>query len=369
MNGVPILESLGEINPNWLSRVLSAQPDIGECQVVDLTRQDLNQGAGFVSQLVRVRMHYEDKPKAAPGSVIIKMAPSDAGTKEFGKLLGLFQREAAFYKYLATNNPCNPPRPYHIDMADSGDSFTFVIEDLGSHDQEKILDGCTPADAHAVLAALGKLHAKYWNSAGLEAHDWIPNPSTMAPALTAIAGGTVPGFLDRFGEHMGPELRASLEEALGVYGEMIEFAAKAPNQTLCHTDTHLGNILFQAGQPRFFDWQAIMIQSYSYDVAYFLNGNLATEVRRSHLEALLDSYFEALCAGGVRDLSREDVTASYHREAAGQLVTIPMIAGAFLTNDEKGHDMAAAWLPRFFSALEDSDAPKQLHDMLAEARA
>ena len=95
----------------------------------------------------------------------------------------------------------------------------------------------------------------------------------MAPALVGMANQVIPGFLDRFGDGMSVELRSALNEARGAYGELIELAAKNPNQTLCHTDTHLGNIVFQGRKPRFLDWQAFMIQSFSYDLAYFLNGN------------------------------------------------------------------------------------------------
>ena len=45
MNDIPILDDPGAINPNWLTKVLAAQPDIGPCQVIDMTREDLNQGA------------------------------------------------------------------------------------------------------------------------------------------------------------------------------------------------------------------------------------------------------------------------------------------------------------------------------------
>ena len=369
MSDIPILDDPGAINPNWLTKVLAAQPNIDPCQVIDMTREDLNQGAGFVSQLVRVRMHYDERAEGAPLSVIIKMAPKNAETREFGKLLGLFQREVAFYKHFAEGNPCNPPRAYLAEISDSADTFTMVIEDLGPHDQEYILDGCTAVEAHAVMTVLGRQHAQYWKGKNLEGHDWIPNLAMMAPALTALASGAVPKFLDQYGERMPQELRQALDLALPAFGEMLDYAVKDPNQTLCHMDSHLGNIQFQDGQPRFIDWQGFAMQTYSYDVSYFLNGNLTNELRRQNLDALLDSYHEALTKGGVDDIGRNDVTDAYHRQSAGQLVTVPLIMGAFVGNDERGRMTANAMLPRFFAAMEDSDAPKQLAELLAEARA
>ena len=134
-------------------------------------------------------------------------------------------------------------------------------------------DGATAEEAHAIMTALGGLHAKYWQRKNLDGHDWIPNSAVMAPALVGMANQVIPGFLERFGDGMPVELRSALDEARGAYGELIDIAAKNPNQSLCHMDTHLGNILFQNCKPRFLDWQAFMIQSFSYDIAYFLNGN------------------------------------------------------------------------------------------------
>ena len=367
MTNIPILDDIMEISPGWISKILNARSEFSDCQVIDLTRENLNQDAGFVSQLVRLRLRYDEKPPSAPSSIIVKLAPKDAATKEFGIALALFQREVGFYRHFAQDNPCNPPRPYHADISDNADAFNIVIEDLGAHDPEIMLEGATAEEAHMVLTALGGLHAKYWKRENLGSHDWIPDSAMMAPALVGMANQVIPGFLDRFGDGMSVELRSALDEARGAYGELIELAAKNPNQTLCHTDTHLGNIVFQAGKPRFLDWQAFMIQSFSYDLAYFLNGNLMPSIRRKNQEALLDTYFEALNQGGVSDVSRDEVTLAYNREAAGQLVTIPLIAGAFLTDDERGHTLAAAWLPRFYAAMEDSDAPKQLADLLADA--
>ncbi|SVE55688.1 uncharacterized protein METZ01_LOCUS508542, partial [marine metagenome] len=43
MTDIPILNDIVEINPGWVSKVLNTQPDISDCQVIDLTREDLNQ--------------------------------------------------------------------------------------------------------------------------------------------------------------------------------------------------------------------------------------------------------------------------------------------------------------------------------------
>ncbi len=41
-------------------------------------------------------------------------------------------------------------------------------------------------------------------------------------------------------------------------------------QTLCHGDTHLGNLFFEGSSPGFLDWQAVMMGPGIRDVSYFL---------------------------------------------------------------------------------------------------
>ena len=369
MSELAIPQDMDQVTPDWLSAVLSANADIGRCRVRAREIEDLNVEAGFVSNLARATLDYDDKPDEAPASVVVKLAPENEMARGFGKQLGLFQREVAFYSFFAADNPANPPRPYHAAIDDDGDAFAIVIEDLGVHDYGKFFDGASIAEAEAVMACLGRLHSRYWEGRNLEGHDWVPDLAQMTPMLVAMTAQAVPTFVERFGDHMPGFLRDGLGDAVAVYGEILNSITDTPNQTLCHVDTHLGNIQFQDGRARFLDWQAFMTNVHIYDVAYFLNGNLAIEDRRANLDRLLACYHRALSEEGIAQISLDDVVQAYHRQAAGQWVTIPLIAGAFLSNDERGEIMADAWLPRFFSAMEDSDAPARLNDWLAEVRA
>ncbi len=56
MTNIPILDDIMEISPGLISKILNARSEFSDCQVIDLTRENLNQDAGFVSQLVRLRL-------------------------------------------------------------------------------------------------------------------------------------------------------------------------------------------------------------------------------------------------------------------------------------------------------------------------
>ncbi len=352
---------LAEIDPAWLRSALSdGATEAGE--IVGLRMENLNEEMGFVSQMARLVIDYAGDPDAGPASVVAKLAPTDPAALGYGKQLGLFQKEVAFYQYFATDCPANPPHCYHAAIDDAAEHFVLLIEDLGVHDGTLLETGASLDQAKTVVATLGRLHGRHWHGRGLDGHDWIPRLDQIAPMLVGMAQETVPVFLDRFGHHMPPALKDGLFGAMAGYGELLSYFERLPDIALCHVDTHLGNMTFEDGdrRVRFFDWQAFMINAARYDLAYFINGNLTVEDRREFLPELLACYHEALVDSGIADLSLDQVHDIYHRQAAMMWVTIPLIAGGFLTNDERGDAMAEFWLPRHFSAMEDSDAPAQL---------
>ena len=367
MTDILIPANMNQITPEWLTQVMALQPGSNGCCISDRLIVDLKFVAGFVSQLARLTLEYDAKPDNFPDSVIVKLAPLDDAKRTASKSLGHFQREVAFYKYFAEDCPANPPKPYHADIDATADNFVIVIEDIGSHDPQKFFDGCTVAEAKSVLHALGGLHAKYWGERGLSGHGWVSRMSQTVPALMAMVPQGIPNFVARFGDSVPTDMLDGLEYAAGNYAHIVDAGLRYRDQTLCHIDAHLGNIAFENGRARLFDWQAFMVHSGSYDVALSINANLNQADRRAALPELLDSYHQALIDGGVADFSRQDVEDHYHRQAAFLWVTIPLLSGAFITNDQRGEIFAATWLPRIFSALVDCDAPKQLDVLLSES--
>jgi hypothetical protein len=364
MTEIPIPKNMDQVTPAWLTQVMDLQPGSQECRIIDRHVEDLNVEAGFISQLARLTLEYEEKPDNLPDSVIVKLPPLDDTTRAISKSLEHFQREVAFYKYFAKDCPANPPKPYHADIDATADNFVIMIEDIGFHDPQKFFDGCTVVEAKSVLYALGGLHAKYWGERNLGGHKWVSRMSQTVAPLVAMMPEAIPKFRAKFEDYMPKDLRDGLKFAADNFGHILEAVQRLPDQTLCHVDAHLGNIAFEGGRARFFDWQAFMVHSGSYDVALFINANLLEADRRAALTELLDTYHRALVDGGVVGFSRQDVENHYRLQAANLWVIIPLFAGAFLSSDERGEIFAATWLTRIFSSLLDCDAPRQLDNLL-----
>ncbi len=367
MSQIPIPVNMDQVTPEWLTQVMALQPGSEGCRIIDRHVEYPNVEGGFISQLARIALEYEAKPDALPDSVIVKMAPLDETKRGISKSFGYYQREVAFYKFFAQDCPANPPKPYHANIDATEDNFVVVIEDIGSQDPHKFFGGCTVAEANSALRAIGGLHAKYWGERNLAGHDWVPRLSQMVPTLMTMVQQVLPRFTAKFSYLMPRELRDGLEYAAENYDRILDAMQHFRDQTLCHFDAHVGNFAFENGRARLFDWQAFQVGSGSIDVASFINGSFHEEEdRRAALPELLSTYHEALVDGGVADFSRQDVEDHYHRQAANLWVLIPLLAGAFIGGGERDETMATTWLPRIFSALEDSDAPRQLDILLNE---
>jgi thiamine kinase-like enzyme len=101
-------------------------------------------------------------------------------------------------------------------------------------------------------------------------------------------------------------------------------ALAARHQALIHSDLHLNNMIFDAGDDRsvtVLDWQTVSVGSPAWDVAMFLSGSLGIEDRRAAEPELLDRYVRLLSKHGVRDYSVEDLGLEY------RLALLVLLAG------------------------------------------
>jgi hypothetical protein len=337
-----------DLTPAWLAAVL-------DLPVTAAVREVLNDEIGFVSSIYRVRLGCAGMPEGAPASVVVKFTAGDELAAAGARTLDLYRREVNFYRHLAADSPADPPYCYHADIDASGERFVLVIEDVPGFDLELWRHGCGVAEARLVVSALADMHAKYWGGRGLESHDWMPTFCDSVAGIGELMERGLPAFKENYGHMMPAHLLGGMDGLAAAFPMLAQLGAESPHQTLSHTDCHLGNLIFHDGQVRFIDWQAFMIHGFAYDLAYFINGNLTVEARRSHCGELLDLYHQKLVEGGIDAVSRELVENHYRVQTMAQWVGIPMIIGAFLHDDPKGRRVVDFWAPRFFTALEDLD--------------
>ena len=80
----------------WLAGVLDTHGTLAESHTTVI-----GAGEGFVGQLGRVNLGWEDARPDAPTSVVVKLPTADPGGRAVGQMMGLYERESRFYAELA----------------------------------------------------------------------------------------------------------------------------------------------------------------------------------------------------------------------------------------------------------------------------
>jgi len=127
----------------------------------------------------------------------------------------------------------------------------------GRAEQGDEIAGCSDAEAHAAVQALGALHAPALAHPTLAQEDWLNRPS---PINAAIVGSLLPGFFERYQQRIAPEHRIVCERLAEGLDELIAAAEQLP-RGLVHGDYRLDNLLFDLAGPTravtVVDWQTV----------------------------------------------------------------------------------------------------------------
>ena len=83
--------------------------------------------------------------------------------------------------------------------------------------------------------------------------------------------------------------------------------------TVLHGDAHPGNTYFRDGRAGLLDWQVVRRGHPARDLAYTMVLGMPTDDRRAVERDLLDTYRQALAAGGGPDFDRDDLFTRYRQ--------------------------------------------------------
>lgn len=340
-----IPEKADDVTATWFSSALGALVQAIELEPVGV-------GVGLLGELYRVHLTGD----AVPATVILKLPTHAAANKAIGMAFRFYEREIRFFRDVAPTARVRVPQALHLDMDVDAERFVLVLEDLGHLEMADQVTGMTVEQAIAAVQAIAPFHAQWWQSAALEALDWLPaadHPITMQAAK--VYEDSWPHFSEKWSHVVpagGMELGARVRDA---YRHMLTDLA-VPPRTFTHTDFRLDNLFFGDGGVTVIDWQLSTRSSGVYDVAYMLSQSMDVELRREHQAEIIGAWHERLCQAGVGDYSLEQANADY---AASVLVclVIAVAAGADMDlGNERGEALVRAIAERGFSAALDVDA-------------
>jgi aminoglycoside phosphotransferase (APT) family kinase protein len=300
----------------------------------------------------------DGRQAGAPESIFVKFRPPGLTERLFGNILALGPNEVGFYRDIAVDVPIRTPECYCA--RDSGDGeFVLVLEDLASKGAEfrTIADPISLDEAKAVVVALARLHAAFWEPPRVTVRfPWLrsPNRNPNAAIERFLCASAHRPTLSRFSHLLPSSVRRGAREIHKKRKALEHYWADGP-LTLIHGDPHLGNLYFVDGEPGFFDWQVLQRHQGIRDLAYFVVLSLDTEVRRTHERDLVRLYRETLRDRGV---SNEDLDPdkAWERYRSFSLYAYLGTSVTTAMSDLQPKHIAELGLKRAATAVDDLDA-------------
>ena len=343
-----LLDSADAITPAWLEHVLE-HAGLAGAEVSGLGMSRI--GAGNVGDTVRIAIAYAQRPPGAPGSVVCKFRCRDAMAHAHGVASGSYVREANAYRLLAARaNPCATPRVLLVDGG--ADNINLVMEDLTqaarAGDQ---IGGCSPADAHAVVTELARLHRAFYPMPAAQAPDWALRMADVAEYWSGAIERALPLIHQYIGAQLSSADLRTLERA--AMAAPAWYTLPVPRACFTHGDPRVDNILFrEAGGSRavLIDWQLAGWRNPMHDIGYFLSGSVSVADRRAHEHALLGDY--AAMFAGHADYPPDQMREDYRVHLLSGLMTT-MAAYSFVAITPAVAALLAALLGRNLAAAND----------------
>jgi hypothetical protein len=293
-------------------------------------------GTGQMAQNRRFNLTYARADASAPTSFVGKFPSPEPTSRRTGGM-GAYLKEVSFYREVRPTVGIHTPTVHRIEYDPGTSDFLLMMEDMAPARQGDQMAGCTVAQAELAMEQIARLHAPRWGDPTLEDYAFLSGRGTMTREVYAMLWQ---GFLGRYCDILEPdllELGHRLERRFGMY------ARPYPGlRTVTHGDFRLDNVLLgeKDGRPTMtvVDWQTVGLGCGTLDVAYFIGAGLLPETRRKHERDLVERYHEALCEGGVRDYSLDELWHDYRWYAyAGYVMAV--VATTLVVQTERGDEM------------------------------
>lgn len=385
-----IPERLDDLTPEWLTAALQESGELAPTASVTSAEQEiLGEGAGFLGDIVRLRLGYEGGE--GPATVIAKMPK--LANRAMGELLGAYERESCFYDEMAADLPLTTPRIYYgafdrdvaserqemaLKLADRTPRFLtgrmtqlglwvsgrkkrryiLLLEDIGDAEPGDQLRGVSPERCAQVLAAIARMHAAYWESEALENRFWLVPLSIDARIRNRLFMDSEPIFRERFPHLIDEGVERAFAWAAAHGEEGARHLDRGAPTTLAHCDLRLDNVAFRDGEPLVFDWQLVRRGPAAYDVGYFLSG-ACPDLTREDEGDLLRGYHAALEELGVRDYSYGRLERDYH---LGILTAMQTLTATDMMDmgEGRGAQLMEAWYERLTARVRGIDFDRLL---------
>ena len=282
----------------------------------------------ILSQIVRLRLDYEDAPGTAPPTLILKTTHPDRRTPSWNA----GQKEVAFYKEVAGAMTRHVvPRCFegHWEKQSEDVAWHLLLEDH-TETHTAATQWPLPPDAAQrgrILTAWAQFHGAWWDDPRLGSSVGIFNDRDGMTSYLQRFGEELKRFSDRLGDRLSSERRHLYERLIAAGPRLNERTLSRRHMTIVHGDAHFWNCFVPKdgadGDVLLFDWDSWRLDTASDDLAYMMAMHWYPEFRRRAEKPALDHYHAELLASGVRGYDRAALDNDYRLSALWQ-IALPM---------------------------------------------
>jgi hypothetical protein len=347
------------IDAPWLTAALEAVGIAQGAEVIDVEHiADI--GTGQTGRNARLRLTW-DVPDGRPATVVGKFPSADehARMQAFGN--GVYLKEWVFYDQVVHTVGIRTPQCFVARFDPATPDFVLIMEDLSDSRQGDQLDGLTHEQVALALEQAVALHAPRFGDPALETlftnGEPAPTPEEVAQGAEVMYAATLPGFLERLGHRLDPDVAELATRFAPLVGRWT-YGTGTP-WTLVHYDFRADNLLFgqtaEAPPVAVVDWQTVNVGLGASDIAYVISGSFPDPADRAAVERdLVEQYRGRMAAAGVVQ-SVDDCWRDYRFGSLwGMIITV--IATVLAEHTERGNDMLTAMAQRHGRQALDLDA-------------
>ena len=297
----------------WMTDALRQEGHLQKGKVVSLSVERLDPTKAVFGTLIRLHLRYSGGGDALPATMVAKIPALDPDVAAGPWSTGTYVREIRFYREIGPSAGFSIPYCYGALLDESRHAFVLLMEDLSSSAAEATDAALTVERTRAVVRALARSHALWWESERLESLDWLDDLVSgnerahsrflhAWPVVADLLGEGVPD-LDKLGNRI----------AARMVHDRVHLGSP-PFLTLVPYDIRAENLFFRGTEdqpePVFIDFQGVARARGASGLASFLGFHPDRDALEDEVVRL---YHDGLVAGGVSGYTIDECRDDYYR--------------------------------------------------------
>ena len=241
--------------------------------------------------------------------------------------------------------------------------FVLVLEDLSTKQVEFPNIWSKHVDfelGSRVLAALAKIHAKYWNDCPKGVWNEQNRPY-QGLGMGMFTLWRVERICKK--DLFSPLMHETFMQALWHWMDYRRYLSASQPKTLCHGDTHMGNFYIEKdGTIGAIDFQVLSEENPIRDVTYFLSSSYDADLLAKDEKKLLAFYLSELKANGVKDVMSLDEAYYAYRMQLFYALYAFVFSGGFANLMD--HVQTECGVERILKVMQRVDSIGAFYEML-----